>query len=46
VEQIAIGAESNNLTLKEKASLAANLFQAMAAERNIILKLNRKISKK
>jgi hypothetical protein len=46
VEQIAIETESNNLTLKEKAALAADLFQAMAAKRNIVLKLNKKTGKK
>jgi hypothetical protein len=46
VEQIAIETGSNNLTLKEKAALAADLFQAMAAKRNIVLKLNKKTGKK
>ena len=46
VEQIAAETESNNLTLKEKATLAANLFQTMAAKRNIVLKLNKKTRKK
>jgi hypothetical protein len=40
--QIATETKPDNLTIKEKAVLAANLFQAMAAKRNIILKLNRK----
>jgi hypothetical protein len=39
MEQIATEEESCNLTLKEKAAVAANLFQTMAEKRNIILKL-------
>lgn len=46
MEQIAIEIGSDNLTLKEKGTLAANTFQTMAAMRNIVLKLNKKINKK
>ncbi len=46
VEQIAAETESNNLALKGKAALAANLIQTMASRRNIVLKLNKKASKK
>ncbi len=46
MDQITSQAASNNLTLKEKTSLAVNLFQAMAEKRNIVLKLNKKASKK
>ena len=42
VEQIVTETESDNPTLKEKAAIAANLFQAVAAKRNIVLKLNKK----
>lgn len=42
VEQLAIETESDNLTLKEKATLAANMFQTMASKRNVVLKLNKK----
>jgi hypothetical protein len=45
MEQIATEEESCNLTLKEKAAVAANLFQTMAEKRNIILKLNKKTGK-
>lgn len=46
VEQIATETKSDNLTLKEKSTLAVNLFQSMAVERNIVLKLNKKSNKK
>jgi len=46
VEQMESEKESDNLTLKEKAALAANLFQAMAEKRNIVLKLHKKTNKK
>lgn len=46
VEQIATETESDNLTLKEKSTLVANMFQLMAAKRNIVLKLNKKTGKK
>jgi hypothetical protein len=39
--QIAAETESDNLSRKEKAALAANLFQTVAKRRNIVLKLNR-----
>lgn len=45
VEQIAQTA-SDNLTLKEKAVIAANVFQSVAAKRDIVLKLNKKPSKR
>lgn len=44
VEQIKTETESDNLTLKEKAAIAANIFQTMASKRNIVLKLNKKTS--
>jgi len=46
MEQITTETESDNLTLKAKTALAANLFQTMAAKRNVLLKLNKKTSKK
>jgi len=46
LEQIATETKAVNLTLKEKAILAVNLFQSMAVRRNIVLKLNKKTSKK
>jgi uncharacterized protein DUF3795 len=46
VEQIASETGSDNLTLKEKATLATNLFKTMAVKRSILLKLNKKTSKK
>lgn len=46
VEQITAETEADELTLKEKAVIAANLFQAEAEKRNIVLKLNKKPSKK
>lgn len=45
VEQIVPETKSGNLNLKEKAALAVNLFQTMAAKRNIVLKLNKKPAK-
>ncbi len=45
MKQIAADDDSN-LTLKEKAVLAVNLFKTMAAKRNIVLKLNKKPKKK
>ena len=41
MEQIA-KIEPDNLTPREKAALAANLFQTMATNRNVVLKLNKK----
>ncbi len=46
MEQIEMKMSSENLTLKEKAVFAVNLFQALAAERSIVLKLNKKGSNK
>jgi hypothetical protein len=45
IGQIEAETASDSLTIKEKAALTANLFQAMAAKRNIVLKLNKKTSK-
>ena len=45
MKQIAVETESSNLTIKEKAALASNLFKAAAANQNIILKYNKKSSK-
>lgn len=44
VEQIKNELQSDNP--KDKATLAVNLFQSMAMRRNIVLKLNKKTSKK
>jgi len=46
VEQIATDKELEKLTLKEKATLVTNLFQAIASNRDIVLKLNKKTRKK
>lgn len=46
VKQIVSETESQILTQKEKAIIAAKLFQDMASNRNIILKLNKKASTK
>jgi len=46
MEQIAIETKSDNLTLKEKSALAVKLFESMAVKQNIVLKLNKKTSKK
>ncbi len=46
VKEISANADSENLTIKEKAALAAELFQALAARRNIVLRLNKKARKK
>ncbi|PKM50971.1 MAG: hypothetical protein CVV02_08525 [Firmicutes bacterium HGW-Firmicutes-7] len=46
VEQIANEKELEKLTLKEKATLVTNLFQAIASNRDIVLKLNKKTMKK
>lgn len=40
-----IETEADGLTLKERALLAAGLFQVMAEKRNIVLKLNKKPGK-
>lgn len=42
VEKIIPATCSEELTLKEKATLAVGLFNTMAAKRNIVLKLNKK----
>lgn len=46
MKQMMFEMESEELALKEKAIRAVNLFQAMAAERDIVLKLNKKPRKK
>jgi hypothetical protein len=46
MEQIEKGTGSDNMTLKEKAALAADLFQTMASKQNVVLKYNKKASKK
>lgn len=46
VRQAASETEAAELSIKEKAALAANLFHSVAAERNIVLKLNKKPGKK
>ncbi|MGE5626753.1 MAG: DUF3795 domain-containing protein [Solirubrobacterales bacterium] len=46
LEQIEAETKSGILTLKEKAAIAVKLFQSMAESRNIVLKLNKKTSKK
>ncbi len=43
--QLATEADEDRFTLKERAALAASLFQAAAAERDIVLKLNKKSAK-
>jgi len=44
--EIEVETKPDDRTLKEKAALAASAFQAMADERNIVLKLNKKASRK
>jgi len=46
LEQIASETGSDELTLKDKAKLAASRFNTMAEKRNIALKLNKKPKKK
>jgi len=46
IEEINAQTTSNNLTIKEKASVAVTVFQAVAQQKNIILKLNKKPTKK
>lgn len=46
VEQIVTETEMNDFTIKEKASIAANLFSNLALKRNIVLKLNKKTNTK
>lgn len=45
MKQIATETNLDNLTLKEKATIAVNLFQTMAAKQNVVLKLNKKTGK-
>jgi hypothetical protein len=42
IKHIAAETVSEKLTLKEKAVIAVKLFQTMAANRNVVLKLNKK----
>ena len=46
LEQINAQTACNNLTMKEKASVAVTAFQAVAQQKNIILKLKKKSTKK
>lgn len=46
VEQINSKTAYENLTLKEKASVAVTVFQTVAEQKNIVLKLNKKHTKK
>ncbi len=46
VEQIVTETEINDLTIKEKATIAANLFSNLALKRNVVLKLNKKTNTK
>ncbi len=46
VKQIKEATASDNLTAKDKAVIAVNLFQDVAKQRNLILKLNKKPKKK
>jgi len=41
-EQVAASSAAGNLTLQEKATLAADLLQKLAEQRDIVLKLNKK----
>jgi hypothetical protein len=45
MEQISIKTSSVNLSIKEKASIAIELFQSIAKLQFIVLKLNKKLSK-
>ncbi len=45
-EQIQVKTSSDNFTLKEKASIAAELFRSFAEQRNLTLKLKKKTSRK
>lgn len=45
VDDIKIKTTSTDLTLKEKAAIAVKLFQTIAQEKNLVLKLNKKPSK-
>jgi hypothetical protein len=46
IEEINSLSTSNELTIKEKASVAVTVFHAVAQQKNIILKLNKKPTKK
>jgi hypothetical protein len=46
IEEINSQTTSNNLTIKEKASVAVTVFQTVAQQKNIILKLNKQPTKK
>lgn len=46
VKQIAAEITSNSMTIKEKATIAVKLFQAVAEPRNTVLRLNKNPSKK
>ncbi|WMJ22495.1 DUF3795 domain-containing protein [Paludicola sp. MB14-C6] len=46
IEKIKTEIPSNDMSIKEKALIAVTIFQALADERNIILKLYKKPSKK
>lgn len=46
LEEINIQTTPNNLAIKEKASVAVTAFQAVAQQKNIILKYNKKPKKK
>ncbi|MFA9378361.1 MAG: DUF3795 domain-containing protein [Lachnotalea sp.] len=45
IEEINAQTSDDNLTIKEKASIAVTVFQVVAQEKNIILKLNKKQTK-
>ena len=45
LEQITTETELDKLTMKEKAAFVATVFQTMATNRNIVLKLNKKPGK-
>ncbi len=45
MKQISNKASSDSLSIKEKAAIAAGLFQSTAKQRSIVLKLNKKPSK-
>jgi hypothetical protein len=46
LEEINAQTASDNLIIKEKASVTVSAFQAVAQQKNIILKLNKKPTKK
>lgn len=46
IQEINAQTTPDNLTIKEKASIAVTVFQAVAHQKNIILKLNKKPAKK